>query len=131
MKKNNKTLLDTSAIIALIKQEPGYQIVDEILAISAMSTVNFAELITTLAKDDINTEDIDAITTNLVPEIAPFSHEIATLTGKLYIQTRHKGLSLGDRACLATAIQLGLPVYTADKAWGELNIPKLKVHLIR
>jgi PIN domain nuclease of toxin-antitoxin system len=131
IKRNNKTLLDASAIIALIKQEDGYQEVDKVLATSAMSTVNLAELVTTLAKDNIEAEDIDTITTNLVPEIIPFSYEIATLAGKLYPQTKHIGLSLGDRACLATALHLGLPVYTADKVWKELNIANLEIHLIR
>ena len=46
-------------------------------------------------------------------------------------QTKYKGLSLGDRACLAVALQLELPVYTADKIWTELDIPNLKLHIIR
>ena len=46
-------------------------------------------------------------------------------------QTKHKGLSLGDRACLATVLYLGLPIYTANRIWAELDLPNIKIKLIR
>jgi len=131
MQKNNKILLDTSAIIALIKKEKGYQIVDDILATSAISTVNFSELIAALAREGVSAEDIDSITENIIPDIIPFDHETSIVAGKLITTTNSKGLSLGDRACIATALQLDLPVYTADKIWAELDIANLKLKLIR
>jgi PIN domain nuclease of toxin-antitoxin system len=131
MQKNNKILLDTSAIIALIKKEKGYQIVDDILATSAISTVNFSELIAALVREGVSSEDIDEITENIIPDIIPFDHETSIVAGKLITTTNSKGLSLGDRACIATALQLDLPVYTADKIWAELDIPNLKLKLIR
>ena len=57
--------------------------------------------------------------------------DISIKTGKISKLTQGYGLSLGDRACLATAIQLGLPVYTADKIWAELDLPNVKINLIR
>jgi PIN domain nuclease of toxin-antitoxin system len=131
MQKNNKILLDTSAIIALIKKEKGYQVVDDILATSAISTVNFSELIAALAREGVSAEDIDSITENIIPDIIPFDHETSIVAGKLITTTNSKGLSLGDRACIATALQLDLPVYTADKIWAELDIPNFKLKLIR
>ncbi len=131
MKKNNKILLDTSAIIALLKKEPGHTKVDDVLATCAMSTVNFAELISSLAREGVSTDDIDTITENIIPEIIPLSHEISITTGKLITTTKHLGLSLGDRACLATAIYFNMEVYTADKVWEKLDLPNIKIHLIR
>ena len=131
MQKNNKILLDTSAIIALIKKEKGYQVVDDILATSSISTVNFSELIAALAREGVSSEDIDEITENIIPYIIPFDHETSIVAGKLITTTNSKGLSLGDRTCIATALQLDLPVYTADKIWAELGIPNLKLKLIR
>ena len=51
--KSNKILLDTSALIALIKKEPGYQKIEEVLAYSAISSVNLCELVSILARNNI------------------------------------------------------------------------------
>ena len=130
MKKNN-ILLDASAIIALVKRETGYEKVDAVLAKCSMSTVNFTEFITSLARGNVIPDDIDAIIDNIIPEIIPFSHQLSITAGKLYSKTRSLGLSLGDRACIATAIHFNMEIYTADKAWAKLDIPDLKIHLIR
>jgi PIN domain nuclease of toxin-antitoxin system len=44
--------------------------------------------------------------------------------------TSHLGLSLADRACLALALRLGLPIVTADRAWAELELA-VQVQTIR
>ena len=54
-------------------------------------------------------------------EVIPFEVEQAMLTGGLRLETRALGLSLGDRACLAASRNLGLPIFTADRAWGQLS----------
>jgi hypothetical protein len=131
MQLKNKILLDTSALLALLKKEPGHEIVSNIIAISVISSVNLSELITVLSRAGVSENDIDEIITDLVPEIIPFCGDISIKTGKISKLTQGYGLSLGDRACLATAIQLGLPVYTADKIWVELDLPNVKIKLIR
>ena len=131
MQLKNKILLDTSALLALLKKEPGHEIVSNIIAISTISSVNLSELITVLSRAGVSENDIDEIITDLVPEIIPFCGDISIKTGKISKLTQGYGLSLGDRACLATAIQLGLPVYTADKIWAELDLPNVKINLIR
>jgi len=65
-----------------------------------------------------------------IPEIFDFDKEQAKTVGWLQPQTRSLGLSLGDRACLALAIALKAPVYTADRAWKNLKL-KIAVHVIR
>ena len=44
--------------------------------------------------------------------------------------TRPYGLSLGDRACLALAIQRKAAVYTTDAAWKNLNLG-IEINVIR
>jgi len=41
--------------------------------------------------------------------------------------TRHLGLSLGDRSCLALARSRGITVVTADRAWREIDAEELGV----
>ena len=59
-------------------------------------------------------------------EILPFDEELAFLSAGLEVVAASRGLSLGDRACLATAQKLGLPALTADRNW---RIPDLKIKL--
>jgi len=46
-------------------------------------------------------------------------------------QMRDRGLSLGDRSCMATALLLGLPVVTAERNWIGLDVPGLQIEMIR
>lgn len=119
--KSNKVLLDTSALIALLKKEPGYELVEGVLAHSAISSVNLCELVSILAKNQIPEEEIDDIISDIVPEIIPFCSELAKKAGKLSKFTKDYGLSLGDRACIATAEYHNVQVYTADKVWRNLQ----------
>jgi urocanate hydratase len=74
---------------------------------------------------------VDEIISDLVPEIVPFCEAISIRTGKLAKLTQNYGLSLGDRACIALGITLGLPIYTADKVWAELKLENTDIRLIR
>lgn len=119
--KSNKILLDSSALIALLKQEPGYKKINEVLAHSAISTVNQCELVSIFARNDMSEEEINDIITDIVPEVIPFCENISIKAGKLSRFTNAYGLSLGDRACIATAEYYKMPVYTTDKIWAELK----------
>lgn len=119
--KSKKVLLDTSAIIALLKKEPGYESLEEVVANSAVSIINFSELVSVLMRTSIVESEIDEIIKDIIPEIIPFSEDIAIQTGKLIKLTKDLGLSLGDRACIATGIYHGIPIYTTDKVWKDLK----------
>ncbi len=60
----------------------------------------------------------------------PFTADHAETAALLRARTRERGLSLADRACLALALDRGLKVVTADRAWAELGL-EVKVELIR
>lgn len=119
--KNNKILLDTSALIALLKKEPGYKKVDDVLAHSAISSVNLCELVSILAKKGIPENEIDDVINDIVPEIIPFCENLGIKAGKLSKFTTDYGLSLGDKACIATAEYYNMNVYTTDKIWSKLE----------
>jgi ribonuclease VapC len=48
-----------------------------------------------------------------------------------WAKTVGAGLSLGDRACVALALELDLPVFTADQSWALVKGLDLDLHLIR
>jgi PIN domain nuclease of toxin-antitoxin system len=62
--------------------------------------------------------------------VVPFTALLAFRAAELRNPTRKIGLSLGDRACLATALELGLPVVTADRVWSKLKLG-IDIHVIR
>lgn len=115
-------VLDASAVLALLHREPGAETVRSILEDSAISTVNLSEVIAKLV--ETGTDPDKAILLTQAQPFQPMDHtlEQAQVAGALRATTRQAGLSLGDRACLALALALKLPVYTADRAWRDLPL---------
>lgn len=115
-------VLDTSALVAGMYREPGQDRVKAVVRDSLMSTVNLAEVLAVFMRDGFDRESTLAAVASLGIEFVPFSRSQAELSASLFVATRRLGLSLGDRACLALAIERGVPVMTADRAWADLDI---------
>lgn len=127
----NRTVLDASAILAVINAEPGAEkLTPDLLAGAVGSAVNLAEVQTKLVSRGWTSDDAWEDATSPIREVLPFDEEQARMAGDLAIQTRHLGLSLGDRACLALGIALKVPVYTAEKAWKKVKVG-VRIHVIR
>jgi len=126
----NKVLLDSSALLVLIHREHGIEVVESFIGHAAMSAVNYAEVISKLVEIGVPAKEAALLVLDLLQEIIPFDQESAMIAGRLRFETRALGLSLGDRACLATAEAHGLDVVTADKIWGKLKT-SFKIVLVR
>jgi len=115
----------------LINGEPGAEkLTPDLLARAVGSAVNLSEVQAKLVSCGWPSKDAWEDATSPVREVLPFDEEHARIAGDLITQTRHLGLSLGDRACLALAIFLNAPVYTAEKAWTRVKVG-VRVHVIR
>ena len=114
-------VLDASALLALLWSEPGSEAVAAIMEDAVVSAVNWAEIISKLQERGIVLDVARPMLNELPVTVLPFDRELAEAAGALRMETRHLGLSIGDRACLALAAQLGVPAYTADKAWAKLE----------
>lgn len=123
-------VLDASALLALLNSEPGADLVTEALAEAAISSVNHSEVIAKLAEGGLPEPVIRQTLDGLGLEIVPFDVGQSYLAGLLRVATRPASLSLGDRACLALAQTLQLPVMTTDRSWSQLNLNVI-VELIR
>jgi len=121
-------VLDASAFLAYLGNETGAAVVaDAIAAGATMSTVNLAEVLSTLAtrgKDPI--EVVSDLTERGLLDgavtVEPFTTADATEAARLRPLTRSAGLSLADRACLTVARRLAAPLLTADHAWSGLGL---------
>jgi PIN domain nuclease of toxin-antitoxin system len=128
----NKVVLDASALLALINNEKGADKVEALIGNIIMSTVNVSEVAGKIY--DIlgnNEEQCQLAIEPFVDSVIDFDKNLSYLAASLKKQTNSKGLSFGDRACIATGLRAGLPVYTADKVWADLDIPNLNLVLIR
>ena len=127
-----KCVLDASALIALLKNEPGAEQVDHFLMARdcVMSSVNLAEFVTKLVREGGNAPKALEIVSDLPLTVIPYGTEDAAETGELVFHTRHLGLSLGDRACLALAKKLNALAVTTDRPWLQLDIG-VKIECVR
>jgi PIN domain nuclease of toxin-antitoxin system len=125
-------VLDASALIALVRREPGEAAVRAVLARSAISVVNLSEVVGHFGRNEVAEADIRRVLDALPIERAPFDEELAYATGLLISATKVFGLSFGDRACLALARRLGVRAITADRAWASISaLAGIEVEVIR
>jgi ribonuclease VapC len=123
-------VLDSSAVLALLLVEPGGQRIANVLDFAAMGTVNLTEVHARLLKlGEMPLPAWDRILA-LQCEICQFTAEQARTAAELIQVTQRHGLSLGDRACLALAMERKAKVYTADRLWKNLSLG-IEIELIR
>jgi ribonuclease VapC len=114
-------VLDASAILCMFFQESGASEVEALLSSSIVSTVNYAEAISKLHERNVAGEIISTILADFKPIIVDYDVQQAIATASLRNTTRSKGLSLGDRACLALAASRGAIAVTSDKSWKSFD----------
>ena len=130
-------VLDASALLAHLLAEPGGDVVRDTLAEHAavMSAVNWAEVLSRLASAGADPYEVaqrlasEAALGDVLTVISLEGSDGPAIA-RLRPTTRHLGLSLADRACLALAQRLELPVLTTDRAWAQLQID-LEIRLAR
>lgn len=126
------SVLDASAVIAWMKNEPGCDLVQQALETgeARISSVNLAEVLTYLARhgQDPQAGQHDLLEVGL--QTVAYTAEMALQTAALYPETQAHGLSLGERACLALARTTQSDVLTADRIWKHLALD-LSITLIR
>ena len=118
----NIAVLDSSAVLAVIFDEPGGEVVVDLLQGGLLSTVNQTEIHTKLLLDGRAANIAWNRVRNMGVEVCFFDDEQARIAAELIWETRPFGLSLGDRACLALAMQRKATVYTTDRIWKKLDL---------
>lgn len=114
-------LLDASAILALLHREPGADAVAAILVGSAVSAVNWSEVLQKATARGIDASALDDDFAALGVEVLEFGRDEARAAARIWLDGGQR-LSLADRACLATATTHRLMVATADRTWANLNL---------
>jgi PIN domain nuclease of toxin-antitoxin system len=116
-------VLDSSSLIAAARQEPGAARVEPRIRDSAISAVNWSEFLQKATVYGLSSQRLVRAYLARGLTVASFSSRQARLAADLWPSTHRFGISLADRACMALAIDLGLPILTADRRWIDLGLP--------
>jgi ribonuclease VapC len=117
-------------VLAVLLGERGSDRVVTVLEGGLLSTVNLVEVHTRMISLGAAAAQVWSRIRNFNCEICPLTEEHARIAAELVTETRPYGLSLGDRACLALAIERNATVYTTDRTWKNLHLG-IQVEVIR
>ena len=123
-------VLDSSVVLAVLNDEVGATEAQTFFDRALISSVNLAEVLQKAAQLGLDPDDVRAVLGEIEIGTVSFDDAMAVSTAALWPLTWHKGLSLADRACLALAEAVSGIAVTADKAWADLNLPGIDIHLV-
>lgn len=123
-------VLDASAFLAHVQEEPGWELVEKHLAGAVMSTVNYSEVLKKTIERGGRADLTSGFVRRSRVELVDFDAKQARLVAELWPASNELGLSLGDRACLALGISMSARVLTADRRMAEAPGPA-EVVLVR
>lgn len=112
-----EAVLDASAVLAVLKREPGATKVEAVLSVAVVGAINLAEVVGVYARDGGREADIREMIRTLQLVGVPADDALAYEIGMMLPMTRPAGLSLGDRACLALARRFNARALTAERSW--------------
>ena len=127
-------VMDASALLALARGERGFDVVQDLLQTQecVASSVNMAEVGSKLVDLGLPPSELPHALAQFQVGVLDFGLEHATASSALRTLTRHVGLSLGDRACLALAKLMDATAVTSDSAWLDIaDAIAVKVLMIR
>ncbi|WP_267616416.1 type II toxin-antitoxin system VapC family toxin [Gordonia bronchialis] len=125
------TVLDASAVLAMLNEEPGADVVTAKLAGATMSVANLAEVLGKVSDVGADMVTVERLLRAAGVTFIPLDEADARMVAALRRVDGGMALSLGDRCCLALALRSDpAEVLTADQAWRSLDLP-LTVQLLR
>lgn len=125
-----RQVVDASVLLAYLFDEPGGDLLSRDEGPFVLSSINLTETLVRLIDRELDLDVAMSAIRQLPIEHRGFDRDDANRAAALRPKTRARGLSLGDRACLALAQALDLPVATADRQWADLDLG-IDIRLIR
>lgn len=117
----NKVVLDASALLAALFEEPGVELASGRGGNAVLSAVSYSETLVKMIDRGFSPAEADRLMGRLSLHIVDFDSEMAALAASFRQHTQSLGLAFADRASLALGLKTGLPVLTADRRWKEIS----------
>ena len=127
----SEVVLDASAVLAMLRDEPGGNEVASFIGRALISAVNLQEVAKDMLREGVPIGDVRTVLDELALHVHDHDREAAYTAAALYEATKQYGRGLGDRSCMALGIQLGLPVLTADREWKRVEVERLELRHLR
>ena len=124
-------VLDASAVLAVVRGEPGADLIGRHVGSATISAVNLQEVYKELLDQGLDAETASDTVAALDLEVMSHGEGDAMGSARLASATKRFGRGLGDRSCMALAIRLGVPALTTDRAWAKLDVAGLQVIVAR
>lgn len=122
-------VLDSSAVLAWLQQEPGSKRIGTLLADGFVSAANWAEILQKARQHGADPHEVGLLLRSLGLDVVEVTREDGELAAAIW--DRRVPLSLGDRLCLAAAIRLQLPVVTTDRLWQKASLDDVDLEVLR
>lgn len=126
-------VLDASAVMAWLQEEQGAELVNGYLPVAYVSTVNLSEVLqkSAIAGVGVSVSSLTGDLASLGMTFVDFGSDEADVAAQMWPVAAPLGMGIADRACLATAVVLGVPALTADRLWKRVEWDGLTVEVIR
>lgn len=115
-------VLDASAVIGVLRNEPGADYVVERGRGALISSVNVAEVIFHPDVAHANLERVEALFRAMHLREVPFDRQQAETLALIHPRTLGSSVGFADRACMALAMQQGIPALTGDRDWVKHDV---------
>jgi len=120
-------VLDASALLALVRGEPGSQKVAGILDRCSLSAVNLAEVVTKLLQKGAERAKVESLLGDLELNVVPWTESLAYASAEFAGLAWQRGFSLGDRACLTLAAEMRATAVTCERAWEGMPVQVMQI----
>ena len=108
-------LLDASAVLAWLQQEPGGAEIKRLLDGGLITAASWSEVLQKVSQHGGDIDEVGLLLRALGLKVTDVTRADGERAAHLW--NRSNPLSLADRLCLAAAHRLGLPAVTAESRW--------------
>ncbi len=119
---SGSVVLDASAVVCLVRREPGWDRVAAFGNAGYLSAVNLVEVAYRLAHHGFPLDEVESVVRPQIDRVVPLDADLAIIAATVHRSTRQFGLSLADCACLALGVANRATVVTADKNWSAFDL---------
>jgi ribonuclease VapC len=123
-------VIDASAILAMIFDEAGGDMVADVCDGAVLNAVNLDEVLHKVARRGMDPILVETQLSRLGISVVAFDARQARISAALHSQLTGTDTSFADRACLSMGLMLDATVLTADAKWMGLGLD-VDIRLIR